>query len=360
MGPAGVQGYQQNNGVQVSDILPHNTRSFREQSAQNQVDPEQLKLYEQRLKAIEQSLFNQQQYAQQQAQQAVPGPMPQPPQQDIQTVQPVQPVRPEPAPVQVTPAPAAPAYQPPVRPTDFMETTEPPQQVIQRVTSPDQSLSEQIEKQPKNDIISSGAGGKSFLTMPDFGKIARSMASVMGLILLVWGGAAMLNAFIFQSYYVDGLSMTPTLHDNDRLIISRVEKTGSDISKHPYVPQRGQIVVIDSAVSPLTANRDEQLIKRVVGLPGEIIIIQNGHVIIKNESRPNGFDADHELNLDVPDTYIDSPLTITVPDGHVFVLGDNRGPNGSYDSRSFGPVPVEMIEGRLWVRVLPFDQLKVF
>jgi signal peptidase I len=187
----------------------------------------------------------------------------------------------------------------------------------------------------------------------------KSFASFLIFIAGVVVAAFLINTYIFQSYYVDGTSMTPTLQNDDRLIIDKVERTFSGVQGKPYIPQRGQIVVLDSSIVGING-RDEQLIKRVIGLPGDTVIIKDGAVTIKNAANPNGFDVNDKLGLKLQPTFIDSPLEITIQDGQVFVMGDNRVENGSYDSRAFGPIDAKKIVGRLWARILPLDKAQVF
>lgn len=187
----------------------------------------------------------------------------------------------------------------------------------------------------------------------------KSFASFIVFVVGVVIAAFLINTFIFQSYYVDGTSMTPTLQNNDRLIIDKVERTIAGLQGKPYVPQRGQIVVLDSSIVGING-RDEQLIKRVIGLPGDTVIIKDGSVTIKNASNPDGFDVNAKLGLKLQPTYIDTPMETTIPDGQVFVMGDNRVENGSYDSRAFGPIEVNKIVGRLWARILPVDKAQIF
>lgn len=172
--------------------------------------------------------------------------------------------------------------------------------------------------------------------------------------------AAGLNVFVFQSYYVDGESMSPNLHDDDRLIVSKLERTVSSIVTGDYLPERGQIVIVNGAISPETQANAPQLIKRVIGLPGDTVTIAGGTVTIRNQDSPNGFDVDEALELDVDPTYTAQPLSVTVPKDSVFVLGDNRAEGGSYDSRSFGTVDSDFVVGRLWAKIMPFDQSRVF
>lgn len=187
----------------------------------------------------------------------------------------------------------------------------------------------------------------------------KSFVSFLCFIGGIFVAAFLINQFIFQSYYVDGTSMTPTLADQDRLIIDKVERTIAHAQGQPYIPKRGQIVVLDSSIVGLNGQR-EQLIKRVIGLPGDTIIIKDGSVTIKNVANPDGFNPEKQLGLSLKPTYVDAPLELTVPAGQVFVMGDNRGQNGSHDSRAFGPVESAKIEGRLWARILPLEQAKLF
>ncbi len=154
--------------------------------------------------------------------------------------------------------------------------------------------------------------------------------------------------------------MTPTLQNNDRLIISKVERTLAMVQGHPYIPERGQIVVLDSSIVGLNGQK-EQLIKRVVGLPGEHIHIEAGTVLISNGQNPNGFDVTKELGLtNLQATYADGIIDLTVPQGQVYVMGDNREQGGSYDSRAFGPIDGDKIQGRLWARILPIEKAQLF
>lgn len=179
---------------------------------------------------------------------------------------------------------------------------------------------------------------------------------------VITGAVAMalfLNAFVFQSYYVDGESMAPTLHTNDRLIISKVERSVAHLRGTAYVPKRGQIVVINGQASPDTAGRAPELIKRVIGVPGDKIEVHNGTVRVTTSSGAQ-FDSDEALGLDLARTFSENNAVVTVPEGHVFVLGDNRGRGGSLDSRSFGMVRSDYIDGRLWMRIMPFSSGRVF
>ena len=190
----------------------------------------------------------------------------------------------------------------------------------------------------------------------------KRLKSFASLLLFIGGvviAAYLINTFVFQSYYVDGTSMTPTLQNDDRLIIDKVERTWAGLQGRPYIPERGQIIVLDSSIVGVSG-REEQLIKRVIGLPGDTVIVKDGTVKIKNKSNPDGFDVGKQLGLNLAPTFVAAPIETTIPDGEVYVMGDNRVENGSYDSRAFGPIESNKIVGRLWARILPLDKAQIF
>ncbi len=165
-----------------------------------------------------------------------------------------------------------------------------------------------------------------------------------------------INMFLFQSYKVFGSSMYPTLHDGDRLIISKVGKTSSKLRGKDYVPKRGDIIVF---VDP---QRDDlQLIKRVIGLPGERVVVKDGSLTVYNSEHPDGFNPDTSgaYNADLPTTSGEND--VTVPENNLFVSGDNREGSNSLDSRNeLGTVPEDLIVGTLKVRLFPFSSAKFF
>ncbi len=141
--------------------------------------------------------------------------------------------------------------------------------------------------------------------------------------------ALVINLFLAQATVVQGQSMEPTLHNNQRVIMEKV-------SYHFHGPRRGDVVIVS------IPGQDEPLIKRVVALPGETVEVREGHVFINGDPLEEPW-AVHMGGPSMPPTYI--------PPLHVFVLGDNRG--HSNDSRSFGPVMVDQIIGRAWVTYWP-------
>lgn len=131
---------------------------------------------------------------------------------------------------------------------------------------------------------------------------------------------------------VDGFSMRPTLEDGEFILVNRMAYKFS-------TPKRGEIIVFRSPVTP-----DEDLIKRIIGLPGDEVTIKDGHVYINKNI------------LDEP--YIAaSPIysgSWQVVDGYLFVLGDNR--NDSSDSHSWGLVPMQNVVGKSLFIYWPFTE----
>lgn len=174
--------------------------------------------------------------------------------------------------------------------------------------------------------------------------------------VLAWalaiGLAIGLQSFVFHSYQVYGQSMTPTLQDGDYLIISKVGPTWHQLLGAPYVPERGDIVVLDPSNSP-------RLIKRVIGLPGERVVVESGTLTVHNQQHPEGFDP--YTGLDTPPTQVSGNITTDIPDDHIFVVGDNRTGSGSSDSRNqLGTIPVDDVQGSLILRLWPADSVETF
>lgn len=184
----------------------------------------------------------------------------------------------------------------------------------------------------------------------------RGALSTLAIILVAPLLAYAITVFVFQSYEVDGPSMETTLQHRDRLIIWKLPRTLAKITKHPYIPKRGDVVVFTmKGLYDFNSNKEKQLIKRVVALPGEEIEVKNNRITVYNKARPDGFAVDTEGGYQVPSSEASGSVDrFTIPAGEVFVVGDNR--NNSLDSRSFGSVPVGDIVGILTARVLPISK----
>ncbi|MBI2415060.1 MAG: signal peptidase I [Candidatus Kerfeldbacteria bacterium] len=148
--------------------------------------------------------------------------------------------------------------------------------------------------------------------------------------------------FLIQPFYVKGASMEPNYHDYEYLIID-------ELSYRFSPPQRGQVVVLNDP-----RNHKQFFIKRIVGLPGETIIFKNGTVVVNGDV----LDESVYLASDVMTNTFSGQSQFTLQDDQYFVMGDNR--EQSYDSRRFGPVDIDTLVGRVWIRAWPLDRLAIF
>lgn len=186
-----------------------------------------------------------------------------------------------------------------------------------------------------------------------------SILSTLAILLIAPVIAILLTAFVFQSYQVDGPSMQKTLYNNDRLIVWKLPKTWARITNHPYIPNRGDIIVFtDPKIADVGQDPSKQLIKRVIALPGERVVVKDGVVTVFNEEYPDGFNPDTTLPYHREGTDTAGDLSYTVRENEVYVLGDNR--SNSLDSRTFEGVNAHDIVGKLVLRVLPISDMKVF
>jgi signal peptidase I len=187
------------------------------------------------------------------------------------------------------------------------------------------------------------------------------LASTVIAVVAALGLAVCLIAFVFQSYQVDGPSMETTLENNDRLIVWKIPRTWARITRHAYVPKRGDVVIFNQDnLAEFGQTNVKQLVKRVVGLPGDRVVIGNGHITIYNKQHNDGFDPDATLPYGKEHVFptTSGNIDITLSANQVFVCGDNR--TDSLDSRAFGPVSLNHIVGKLVLRIYPLSTIKRF
>lgn len=151
--------------------------------------------------------------------------------------------------------------------------------------------------------------------------------------------AMVIQAFVIRPFIVSGSSMDPIIKDKQYLIIDEVSYKFRE-------PHRGEVIVFKAPPEPT-----KYYIKRIIGLPGDTVEINNGVVTIINKAHPNGFTLSEPY---ITHTFKDN-YRFTVPAGKYFVMGDNRAE--SYDSRGWGMLPAENIRGRALVRLLPLNQI---
>lgn len=164
--------------------------------------------------------------------------------------------------------------------------------------------------------------------------------------------------FLISPFQVSGNSMLDTLHDKEYIIVNK-------LNYHFNEAERGDPVVF------LPPNhKKDYYVKRIIGIPGDTVIIENGKVRIENSENPDGYDVDEYYLSDQfqEKTFLPADImnqTFTVPEDKYFVLGDNR--TGSSDSRYWRdaytnePTPFvekDMISGKVWVVLWPLNQIR--
>ena len=199
----------------------------------------------------------------------------------------------------------------------------------------------------------------------------KDICSLVIFVVLVVVGTMILNAFVFRSYNVVGVSMENNLRGDDRIIVNRIPVTIAHLFGKEYVPERGQIIVFANgeATGPLTCGvqsdvPDQYIIKRVIAFPGERVTVVDGVLTVYNEENPDGFhpdEATYKSDTDGPKKYTSGEVDVVVPEGEIFVSGDNREGSHSFDSRNgLGTVPYCRIIGPAIMRLFPFSGFRFF
>lgn len=191
----------------------------------------------------------------------------------------------------------------------------------------------------------------------------KDALNVLIFVVCVLIGTLLINTYIFRSFNVVGPSMETTLYTGDRLIINRIPVTLAELQNKPYVPNRGQIIVFKNPQYNADTG-DEFIVKRVIAFPGERVVVKNGILTVYNHDNPNGFQPDLAQAHDAtshPGSPTSGDVDTTVTDGTLFVAGDHRQGDYSYDSRSgLGLIPYYDIVGPVGMRIYPFNKIRLF
>ena len=165
--------------------------------------------------------------------------------------------------------------------------------------------------------------------------IIKDVIGIIIFVACVAIGTLLINTFVFRSFSVVGPSMQTTMYTGDRLIVNRLAVTWAQLQNKTYIPERGQIIVFKNPLFT-TGVSDEFIVKRVIGLPGERVVLKDGSYTVFNNEHPypnNGFNPD-DANNGEPGSPTSGVIDEVVPADELFVSGDHRQGQYSFDSRN--------------------------
>jgi signal peptidase I len=191
----------------------------------------------------------------------------------------------------------------------------------------------------------------------------KDILGILIFIVCVLVGTLLINSFVFRSFNVLGPSMETTLYTGDRLIVNRLPVTLAQLQNKQYMPKRGQIIVFKNPLyNP--GQGDEFIVKRVIAFAGERVVVKDGTLTVFNKEHPKGFQPDKAQTND-PGSHPGSPTSgnvdTTVTEGTLFVSGDHREGDFSYDSRSgLGLIPLYDVVGPVNIRIYPLNKIRFY
>jgi signal peptidase I len=165
----------------------------------------------------------------------------------------------------------------------------------------------------------------------------------LGVLLVAVGAAFGVRIWVAQTYLIPSASMEPTLMIGDRILVNK-------LSYHLHGVGRGDIIVFAKPPKETSDPTIKDLVKRVIGLPGEVISSSGGQVFIDGKPLREPWLP--------PGTVTTGIVRQKIPPNEYFVMGDNR--SDSQDSRFFGPIPRSLIVGRAVLRIWPLSRIHLF
>lgn len=179
-------------------------------------------------------------------------------------------------------------------------------------------------------------------------KVIREWAVVIGVALAI---ALLVRGFFLQQFYISGPSMESTMFQDNRVLVNKLSYRLHDIN-------RGDVVVFDRITTDGEVVQHDDLIKRVIALPGETVEIRQCVVFIDGEELLEPYLNDYDIaQINLEDRCRVADLEPTqISDDHIFVMGDNR--PQSFDSRMFGEIESKLVVGRAFGLIWPLGNAR--
>ena len=219
--------------------------------------------------------------------------------------------------------------------------------------TPDHSDPAVVENNNQNTQIATDGGAAAAVGTPP--KSSHWLREILVVVVIALAVAVLLRIFVVQTFFIPSGSMEPTLKIGDRILVNK-------LSYHLHGVHRGDIVVFSRPPAENCGGAEvNDLVKRVIGLPGETISLDHGHVYIdgKQLSEPWLPSSVQGVTLPgPPGTTYNLTKPYEIPANHYFMMGDNR--TESCDSRYWGPINKSLIVGKVDVRVWPVTSFHFF
>ena len=175
-----------------------------------------------------------------------------------------------------------------------------------------------------------------------FSSVGQFLLSFLETVVVALVISIVLYLFIMTPHEVIGNSMHPTYQNGEYLMANKLLYKFNE-------PQRGDVIIFKYSDT-------QDFIKRVIGLPGDKVMLKDGHIYINDKLVDESSYLSNSIYTNGGE-FLHEGETITVPEGQYFVCGDNR-PHSS-DSRTFGPITKENIKGKAWLVYYPFSQFRI-
>lgn len=193
---------------------------------------------------------------------------------------------------------------------------------------------------PESDVVATEPTGAPEATSKS-NRIIRTIGEWVLILVLAMGAAFVIRSYVFQTFYIPSVSMVPTLEVGDRIIVSKISTSLGSI-------HRGDIIVFARPPRESCGGSDvTDLVKRVIGLPGETISSRGDQILINGKVIEQHWNVTAPLGREVG--------TVKIPQGQYFMMGDNR--SASCDSRYWGTLPKKYVVGKVVMRIWPLSRI---